>query len=80
MLTRIILALSVVLMLISAGAMVENVRLRHVISRQQSLIAQAAAEKEAAEKSFEGMKNELSELRAQKALYTATIETIAKKD
>jgi len=72
--------LFVAFMLISANTIIENSRMRQVVFRQQSLLAKTTAEKKAMEKNAAQLKSEIGELRAQKALYTATIETIAKKD
>jgi predicted nucleic acid-binding Zn-ribbon protein len=77
--TWLVILVFVTFLLVSANSVVENIRLRHTIAKQQELLAKAAAEKKAIENSSAKLKNEMSELRAQKALYTATIETLAKK-
>jgi hypothetical protein len=64
---------------VSVNSIIENSRIRQTIAMQQSLLAKAAAEQKLLEKNAAKLKLEIGELRAQKALYTATIETLAKK-
>jgi cell division protein FtsB len=66
-------------LLVSVNSIIENSRIQRTIEMQQGLLAKSAAEKKALEKNAAKLKNEIGELRAQKALYTATIETLAKK-
>jgi len=72
--------LFIAFLLVSANTIIENGRMQQAIFRQQSLLAKTVAEKKAMEKNATRLKDEIGELRAQKALYTATIETLAKKD
>ena len=78
-LVGLVVALSIAFLLVSANTIVENSRIRQTIAVQQGLLAKMAAEKKALEKNAAQLKREMDELRAQKALYAATIETIAKK-
>ena len=66
-------------LLASLNSIIENSRIRQIISMQQGLLMKEAAEKKALEKNAAKLKGEIGELRAQKALYTATLETLAKK-
>ena len=72
--------LFIAFLLVSANTIIENGRMQQAMFRQQSLLAKTAAEKKSMEKNAARLKGEIGELRAQKALYTATIETLAKKD
>jgi cell division protein FtsB len=71
--------LFVAFLLVSVNGIIENSRIRQTIAMQQGLLAKAAAEKKTLERSTAKLKGEIGELRAQKALYTATLETLAKK-
>lgn len=66
-------------LLVSAKSIVENIRLRRTITMQQGLLVQSADQKKLLEKTAILLKREIAELRAQKALYTAALETLAKK-
>lgn len=78
-LVGLVAALFLAFLLVSVNSIIENSRIRQTIISQQGLLAKAAAEKKALEKAAVKLKGEIGELRAQKALYAATIETIAKK-
>jgi hypothetical protein len=72
-------ALFVSFLLVSVNSIIENSRIRQTIATQQGLLVKAAAEKKLLENNTTLLKREIGELRAQKALYTATLETLAKK-
>ncbi len=74
-----LITLFLAFLLVSTNSIVENIRLRRTIAMQQGLLASSAARNKLLEKNVTLLKRELAELRAQKALYTATIETLAKK-
>ena len=74
-----LITLFLAFLLVSTNSIVENIRLRRTIAMQQGLLASSAARNKLLEKSTTLLKRELAELRAQKALYTATLETLAKK-
>lgn len=78
-LTGLIVTLFVAFLLVSANSIIENSRIRQTIAMQQGLLTKAAAEKKSLEKNAAKLKGEVGELRAQKALYTVTLETLAKK-
>ncbi len=72
-------ALFAAFLLASVNSIIENSRIRKTIEMQQGLLAKAAAEKKLLERNAALQKREIGELRAQKALYTVTLETLAKK-
>lgn len=78
-LVGLVAVLFVAFLLVSANSIIENSRIQQTIAMQQGLLAKAAAEKKTLEKNVAQLKRETGELRAQKALYTATLETLAKK-
>ena len=65
---------------VAARTVIENSRLRHEIALQRKLLVDMIAEKRSFNRDTAKLKSEIGELRAQKALYTATLETLAKKD
>lgn len=75
-----VIALFFALILVSAITIIDNGRMRQALFRQQKLLAKVTAEKRSMEKDAARLKSESDELRAQKALYIATIETLVKKD
>jgi succinate-acetate transporter protein len=75
-----VVILFIAFLLVSQNTIVENSRMRQVILRQQGLLAKIAAENKAMEKDAVRLKGQIGELAAQKALYTATLETLVKKD
>jgi hypothetical protein len=64
---------------VSAATIVENGRMRQVIKAQEDAMLENWKENRAAEKESRRLKAKMEELEAQKALYTATIETLMKK-
>jgi hypothetical protein len=78
-LVGLVVTLFIAFLLASLNSIIENSRIRQTIAIQQELLMKEAAEKKALEKNAAKLKGEIGELRAQKALYTATLETLAKK-
>ena len=78
-LVGLVATLFIAFLLVSVNSIIENSRIRQTIAIQQGLLAKAAAEKNVLEKNTTKLKGEIGELRAQKALYTVTLETLAKK-
>lgn len=68
-----------VFLLASLHTIIENSRIRRTIAAQKDAITKMALAAAAMEKDAVRMKREIGELRAQKALYTATLETLAKR-
>jgi hypothetical protein len=66
-------------LLASVSSIIENSRIRRTIAMQKGIMAKMALAGVVMEKDAARLKREIGELRAQKALYTATIETLAKK-
>lgn len=73
-------AIFFVLLLVLAGSIVEISRLRLELAGQKQAAEKAAAEHRSRDRNVASLSNEIGQLRAQKALYTATIETLAKKE
>jgi septal ring factor EnvC (AmiA/AmiB activator) len=78
-LVGLVATLFVAFLLVSASSIIENSRIRQTIAMQQGLLTKAAAQKKSLEKNAAAQKREIGELRAQKALYTVTLETLSKK-
>lgn len=66
-------------LLIATKTIAEGVRAREEIRSQQALLKDSMAKKSGLEKEAAKLKGQVRELEAQKALYTATIETLSKK-
>jgi hypothetical protein len=71
--------LFITFLLASVSSIIENSRIRRTIAMQKGIMAKMALAGVVMEKDAARLKREIGELRAQKALYTATIETLAKK-
>jgi len=71
--------LFITFLLASVSSIIENSQIRQTIAMQKGVIAKMALAEVAMEKDAAQLKRQIGELRAQKALYTATIETLAKK-
>lgn len=71
--------LFIAFLLVAANSIIENSRIQQTIVTQQGLLAKTEAQKKALEKNAAKLKGEIGELRAQKALYTVTLETLTKK-
>lgn len=69
-----------VMIFVAAGAIVDNGRLRVELAEKKRLLENAAASRRSRDRETAALQNEIGQLRAQKALYTATIETLARKE
>jgi|GEM_PF-5647979 hypothetical protein len=63
-----------------AYSMIEIGRLRIKLADKEKLLTSINADRKYQDREVVAMKNEIGQLRAQKALYTATIETLSKKE
>jgi predicted nucleic acid-binding Zn-ribbon protein len=73
-------ALCFAMLLVIASLTVETSRLRlELVERKRELDKTAASHRSSDREAVE-LRSEIGRLRAQKALYTATIETLSKKD